>query len=328
MRVAENITTLRGEGAYTDGRRPDEVFFVTEIDRDLARRDFTVNAIAYDPIADVLIDPFDGVGDLAARRLRAVGDPVARFTEDGLRVMRAVRFAATLQFELEPATEAAIAVALPSLARVSRERVHDELGKLLGAPVPSRGLQPAWRTGIIGSILPELAAQDAGGQARRDAAIDRAREAPLAVKLAALLWGHPPAVVDAALRRLTFANAVRERAVKLVATGALLAAGSTDEPAIRRVLAAVGRPGGADAVALWRALEATALADTAAAILERGDALASGDLALSGGQLIDALGLARGPAVGKLVAALLDAVLDDPALNTTDALLAHARSRA
>ena len=149
------VTTFRGEGAYSDARRPDHVVFGVPLVEDLARRDLVVNAIAYDPANDQLIDPFGGRADLAAKRLRAVGDPVARFTEDGLRVMRAVRFAAKLEFALDPATEAGIAAALPSLAKVSRERVSDELRELLAAREPSRGLVVAARTGIIATILPE-----------------------------------------------------------------------------------------------------------------------------------------------------------------------------
>jgi tRNA nucleotidyltransferase (CCA-adding enzyme) len=95
------VTTYRGEGAYSDARRPDHVVFGVTLEEDLARRDFTVNAIAYDPLGDVLVDPFGGRIDLDARLLRAVGDPEARFREDGLRVMRAVRFAATLELAIE-----------------------------------------------------------------------------------------------------------------------------------------------------------------------------------------------------------------------------------
>jgi len=150
------VTTYRGEGAYSDARRPDHVVFGVTLEEDLARRDFTMNAMAYDPVVDKVVDPFGGRADLAARVIRAVGDPAARFAEDGLRVMRALRFAATLEFSVEPATEAAIPSALGSLARVSAERVRDELLKLLGAQKPSIGLEIAERTGVLGVILPEL----------------------------------------------------------------------------------------------------------------------------------------------------------------------------
>ena len=151
------VTTFRGEGPYLDGRRPSSVSFLGDIDGDLARRDFTVNAIAWDPIAGVLRDPFSGLEDLRRRRLRAVGDPLARFREDGLRPLRAVRFASTLRLALDPPTRLAIPEALDVFARVAMERVRDELSKLLvrGAP-PSRGLRLLLRSGLLAHIVPEL----------------------------------------------------------------------------------------------------------------------------------------------------------------------------
>jgi len=151
------VTTFRGEGRYLDGRRPSSVTFLADIEGDLARRDFTVNAIAWDPIAGVLRDPFSGAEDLRRRRLRAVGDPLARFREDGLRPLRAVRFASTLRLALDPPTRLAIPEALDVFARVAMERVRDELSKLLvrGAP-PSRGLRLLLRSGLLAHIVPEL----------------------------------------------------------------------------------------------------------------------------------------------------------------------------
>ena len=132
------VTTLRGETTYTDGRRPDAVYFVDDIKDDLARRDFTINAIAYDVLADRLIDPFDGLRDLEQMLLRAVGDPAARFAEDGLRVLRAARFVATLEVELDPETERAIEPSLASYRKVSAERIRDEWLKSMQARAPSR----------------------------------------------------------------------------------------------------------------------------------------------------------------------------------------------
>ena len=151
------VTTFRGEGRYLDGRRPSSVTFLADIEEDLARRDFTVNAIAWDPIAGVLRDPFSGVEDLRRRRLRAVGDPLARFGEDGLRPLRAVRFASTLRLALDRPTWLAIPQALDVFAKVAMERVRDELIKLLlrGAP-PSRGLRLLLRSGLLARIVPEL----------------------------------------------------------------------------------------------------------------------------------------------------------------------------
>ena len=150
------VTTLRGEGHYSDGRRPDSVAFVQDIVEDLSRRDFTVNAIALDPASGELIDPFGGLVDLQRQVLRTVGDPSARFGEDGLRVLRAARFVATLQFSLAEATEAAIAGALPVFAQVSAERVRDEWMKALAAAKPSLAFEVMRRTGILDVSCPDL----------------------------------------------------------------------------------------------------------------------------------------------------------------------------
>lgn len=152
------VTTLRGEGTYTDGRRPDWVEFVDDITADLARRDFTVNAIALDPVDGRLIDPFDGRGDLDRRVLRAVGDARERFAEDGLRVLRAARFAATLELTIDPETEAAIRPTLDTYRKVAPERVRDEWVKTMKARRPSVAFDVMRRTGILDITCPELVA--------------------------------------------------------------------------------------------------------------------------------------------------------------------------
>jgi tRNA nucleotidyltransferase (CCA-adding enzyme) len=141
------VTTFRGEGEYLDGRRPSVVHFSATLEEDLARRDFTMNAIAYDPIAGVVTDPFGGQKDLAAKLVRAVGDPIERFREDGLRPMRAVRQATQLGFTIDPPTQAAIPATLASFRKVSAERIRDELFKLLAAQRPARGIELMRETG-------------------------------------------------------------------------------------------------------------------------------------------------------------------------------------
>lgn len=305
-RLAVEVTAFRGEGAYSDARRPDQVVFGVPLDEDLARRDFVVNAIAWDPIARQLHDPFGGRADLAARVLRAVGDAAARFGEDGLRIVRAIRFVAVLDFALDPATEAAVAGALPSLAKVSRERVRVELMKLLAGPAAGRALEIGARTGILGQVLPELAAV-APAIARVEAA-----PADAVVRTAALLLDLLPDAVDGALRRLTCSNADRERVVALVrAVPALEAAPSDAE--LRRLLARTGKALAGDVGGLRpdlaERLEVAARAPVTA-----------GDLALKGPDVMRILGVAPGPAVGRALRALLERVLDDPSLNTSDAL--------
>ncbi len=342
------VTTFRGEGAYTDARRPDHVTFGVPLVEDLARRDLRVNAMAYDPARRRLIDPFGGRRDLEERLLRAVGptgdvyeDAVARFREDGLRVMRAVRFAATLEFALDPQTELGIAPALPSLAKVSKERVCEELRRILASRQPSRALAPAERTGIVRVILPEL--EDAwqawaavrGGRAhavahwlaRVDAAPPEARLGALLADLAcpdeAALRLDRAAVRQAqdVLRRLKFSNDELAGAAVAAGTGSAPRVPLWTDVQLRRLLVDVTRPHAAAAVELWRADGAAALADRAAAILARRDPLAAGELAVTGRDLMDALAMAPGPAIGRLLQALLDQVLEDPALNARARLL-------
>lgn len=182
--VHYEVTTLRGEGAYSDGRRPDKVEFVDDIVADLARRDFTVNAMAIDPVDGHLIDPFDGTKDLAAHVLRAVGDAEERFAEDGLRVLRAARFSATLGSTIDPETERAMgsARALDTFRRVSAERVRDEWLKAMRAARPSVAFEAMRRTGILGVTCPELL-ESVGCEQNKWHAYD--------------VWGHAMACLDA-----------------------------------------------------------------------------------------------------------------------------------
>jgi tRNA nucleotidyltransferase (CCA-adding enzyme) len=182
--VHYEVTTLRGDGAYSDGRRPDKVEFVDDITADLARRDFTINAIALDPVDGHLIDPFGGRHDLEARLIRAVGKAEERFAEDGLRVLRAARFSATLECAIDPDTERAMgsARALDTFRRVSAERVRDEWLKAMRAARPSVAFEAMRRTGILGVTCPELI-ESVGCTQNKWHAYD--------------VWGHAMACLDA-----------------------------------------------------------------------------------------------------------------------------------
>jgi tRNA nucleotidyltransferase (CCA-adding enzyme) len=176
------VTTLRGETTYSDGRRPDSVFFVDDITADLARRDFTVNAMALSPVNGELIDPFDGQGDLKRGILRAVGDAHARFSEDGLRVLRAARFSAQLGFALDPATHRAIGDTLDTFRKVSAERIRDEWMKSMKAEKPSMAFEIMRETGLLEIICPELL-ESVGVEQNRYHTYD--------------VWGHAMACMDA-----------------------------------------------------------------------------------------------------------------------------------
>jgi tRNA nucleotidyltransferase (CCA-adding enzyme) len=150
------VTTFRGEGVYLDGRRPSSVEFGKTLPEDLSRRDFTMNAMAYDPGTGQLTDPWDGRGDLGRRLVRAVGEPRVRFQEDGLRPLRAVRQATQLGFDIDPPTMAAIPQTRGSFRKVSAERVRDELYKILISGAPARGFELLRESELLADAIPEL----------------------------------------------------------------------------------------------------------------------------------------------------------------------------
>lgn len=314
------VTTFRGEGAYTDGRRPSEITFLRDLVEDLARRDFTVNAFAWDPIAEVFSDPFDGLADLATRTLRAVGEPARRFAEDGLRTMRAVRLCATRELALEADTAAAIGGALDVLAKVSRERVHVELVKLLAARQPSRGLKPMHATGVWPHALPVLSDQ------LRDAAIAAVdalpRDAVLrCVRLLVPIVDARRAEVDAALEGLRFGRVERSRIAALLGAAARELPTLADPIAIRRAAARLGREHVEDAI--------TIAAPPSRQVLDAaldGAVLGIGELAVGGRDLVAEAIAKPGPALGDLLRKLLDHVIERPQDNTREVLLDRARA--
>ena len=280
------VTTLRGEGAYTDGRRPDAVHFVDDIVADLARRDFTINAIAIDPVDGHVIDPFDGQKDLAAHVIRAVGDARERFGEDGLRVLRAARFAATLECAVEPGTLAAMADprSLDTYRKVSAERVRDEWLKAMKAHRPSRAFELMLSTGLLAISCPEMVESvgceqnkhhqyDVWGHAM--ASLDACEPEPV-LRVAALLHdvGKPRSrqmsdktkdwtfyeherigaeMAEPILTRLKFSNDERDRVVRLVRHHLVCYAPSWSDAAVRRWIRRVGKDLTGDLYRLSRA---------------------------------------------------------------------------
>ena len=151
------VTTFRTESEYSDSRRPDKVNYALKIEDDLSRRDFTMNAIALNLLKNEIVDPFCGAKDIKKKIIRCVGDANERFKEDGLRPLRAVRFASQLGFEIEKITQDAIPFALCASAKVSQERVRDEIEKILSSPVPSQAFLLMEKTGLLKLFLSELA---------------------------------------------------------------------------------------------------------------------------------------------------------------------------
>lgn len=315
--VHVEVTTFRAEADYVDGRRPSRVDFHEDIDADLARRDFTMNAMAWDPVSRLLVDPFGGQKDLEARVVRCVGEALERFSEDGLRPLRAVRFATVLDFTVDPKTEAAIPQTLPIFRKVAAERVHQEFVKLLVAPHAANGLELLKRTGLMAEFVPEALEADF-------AAVGRAPGEP-SVRLAVLL-AHRVDARDVALR-LRFPTRVAEDTAHLVRHQAL-PEGGTDDAGLRRWLSRVDprfAPALLDA-ARARGLEPVGLRENVERVLASEPPLTTKALALDGRAIMQALGVGPSAVVGQASRYLLDRVLDDPSQNTPEALTAALRA--
>jgi len=153
---AVEVTTFRSDGKYTDGRRPDSVRYAKTIFEDLSRRDFTINGIAYNPITGELVDPYGGQKDIVSKIIRTIGDPAARFSEDGLRPFRACRLAVQLGFDIETRTFEAISTSLETAEQVSVERIRDEFVKIIMTDTPSVGIELLRKSGLLKLFLPEL----------------------------------------------------------------------------------------------------------------------------------------------------------------------------
>jgi len=328
--MAIEVTTYRSEGGYRDSRHPDEVRWGSSLAEDLARRDFTINALAW--VADDLaaerghlVDPYGGEADLRAGILRAVGDPEERFAEDALRLLRGARFATSLDLAIDPPTEAAIRRLAPTAERLSGERVRDEILRLLAMPDPSRGFALLERLGLLAVVLPELAALRgvAQGKVLGGDALDHslrtvdAVAAPDAVlRLAGLLHdvgkaptaadghfiGHESegaALVEARMRALAFSRADIDRVTHLVRHHLIQYTPEWTDAAVRRFIKRIG-PGQplVDVLILRRADTAASagpeVGDAAADELERRiAALRPGAVLSVGGLAVDGAALMR-----------------------------------
>ncbi|HAP44417.1 MAG: hypothetical protein A2087_14150 [Spirochaetes bacterium GWD1_61_31] len=263
-------TTFRIDGHYADGRRPTSVQFSDDLAADLSRRDFTVNGMAVDPRSGQLIDLFGGLADLKAGIIRAIGDPLARFGEDGLRPLRAIRFATRFHFTIDPATLAAIPRCLDSFRQVALERVREEFSRTLLCDQPSHGLQLLEQSGLLGEFLPELCLGRGLAQGDYHAfdvfehsllAVDAA-PLDLTLRLAALLhdigkpasfsrdqagvihfYGHEQisaTLASSVLRRLKYPNHVVEAVAHLVRHHMFDYSPDWSDAALRRFVAKVG----------------------------------------------------------------------------------------
>ena len=334
--VHVEVTTFRSEGDYHDGRRPSAVTFEQDIVKDLSRRDFTINAMAWNPLNHELVDPFRGQEDLKARLIRCVGSANDRFSEDGLRPMRAVRFAAVLDFTLDPATQAAIPATLSVFRKVAHERVREEFVKLLLSKREAFGLELLAVTGLLDVFLPELARADAEA-ARLARAAAAAAPADVEIRLAALLADLvDPQRAEEIGVRLKCPTKNIERVRLFVGHAALERHVEGSDPALRRLIAKVGPANVEPLTQVARArvqarepgrlLELEALIGRLLALVAAKPPLTGKDLALNGGAIMSALGVGPSPIVGEATRFLVEQVLDEPSLNEAEKLKGLLRS--
>ncbi|TVQ26918.1 MAG: [cytidine(C)-cytidine(C)-adenosine (A)]-adding enzyme [Spirochaetaceae bacterium] len=333
------VTTFRAEAGYSDGRHPDAVEFGVSLEDDLARRDFTINAMALDLHTGAFIDPFNGLEDLQKRLLRTVGSPSERFREDGLRLLRAVRFSARLDFRIDEETRQAMQTARDALRGVSAERVRDELLKSLSARSAAQVVSILDETGLIGHVFYE----DDSAQTIRYAASERTRHLDLIppdlplVRLAALiaLCSEGRGVSEAAriADRLKLSNHDRGVLTTLLETGPVSDSQLQTNRDIRLLLSRCG-PGMVQEISCF---SAAIRADASGGLSERMERrlrevlaerppLTVRELAVDGRALMHELNLSPGPVVGVILKELLAFVIDDPNRNSYEQLVDKART--
>ncbi|WP_083914965.1 CCA tRNA nucleotidyltransferase [Alkalispirochaeta alkalica] len=356
------VTTYRVDGSYSDHRRPDTITFTRSLEEDLARRDLTINAIALNPETGDVVDPLGGRKDLKDRVIRTVGSGDDRFREDALRMVRAVRFAATLDFTLLPDVARAISRHAPLLGQVSQERIARELEKLMQARRPSGGWRLFRETGLLAQFLPEL-------EEDRDSpwpvfehllsSCDCAPSDPPQLRWAALFHdigkprcgatderglhfhGHDQVsatMAEEILLRLRFPKERIRSVAHLVRHHMFGYSPEWSDAAVRRFISRVGQEEAFLLTALRRAdicgktgsppilPDLDELEGRIRGILHQGQPLTRKDLAINGKDLMSRIGIPPGPALGIVLEELLETILDDPERNTPETLLEIARA--
>lgn len=320
------VTTYRIDGKYEDSRHPESVEFTPNLEEDLKRRDFTINAMAYNDENGV-VDIFGGIDDIRNRIIRCVGNAHDRFTEDALRILRAVRFSAQLGFEIDKATKDAARELAPTLVKISRERIHTELNKLLLSDNPDY-FSVVYELGVMKVIIPELEGVNSGDIDRLKILIKRTKPC-LPERYAALLSVIGKDKTRAVLKGLKLDNATISMAVKLVEYLGITPA--LTEPQMRHYINEVGKEDALRVIEFNLAFasedEYKGYADMrniCVTVLERGDCTSLKELRITGKLLMNS-GFEAGKQLGGLLEELLLEVLDNPALNDTEYLLERAK---
>ena len=359
------VTPYRLESSYSDHRRPDDVKFSDNLTDDLKRRDFTINAIAYDNETGEIVDPFGGVADLHKGVIKTVGNPNERFFEDGLRILRAVRFHVELGFVLDPETEKSILENSDILGKISKERTRDEFVKIIMSQEPATGVSLLKKLGLLKYIIPELEesvdveqnqahAFDVWTHLMKTLQHSADKNYPLHVRLGALLhdvskpftrrwdneakqwtfYGHEVVgsrVTKKILENLKFSRETIEKVTNLVRWHMFFSDTEKITPsAVRRLIANVGKDNiwdlinmrGCDRVGTGRPKENPYRLRKYKAMIEEvmRDPISVSMLKIDGNKIMEILNITSGPKVGQILNALMEEVLENPALNTEEYL--------
>ncbi|MBQ1435001.1 MAG: CCA tRNA nucleotidyltransferase [Clostridia bacterium] len=327
------ITAFRVEGGYSDMRRPDSVEFTSDLNDDLSRRDFTVNAMAFDEDG-TLIDPFGGLSDINDRLLRAVGDADTRFGEDALRIMRALRFSSVLGFSLEKNTHEAVFLCRGLLRHVARERIYEEFKKLMSGRDAHRVI--CEYADVIAVFMPDITA---AGEYSLAFACDTVSRLPadFHIRTAALYIakGFPDAdaLADSFLCSLKSDRAARNKVSAIIKAASMLC--DTSETGIKKAMALMGADAVKAALLIKQsmakasrdedgALLYEAASQKAEAVINSGECITVGGLAIDGRDLIS-LGFEPSPRMGETLSRLLFAVIEGETENSRGALLEYAK---
>lgn len=322
------VTTYRLDGTYSDGRHPDAVSFTSSLTEDLRRRDFTINAMAYSHSVG-LVDEFGGMIDLENQRIRAVGEPIERFEEDALRMLRAIRFSAQLGFQIEEKTQLAIQEMAPSIKKVSRERIAKELEKLILSTHVDR-FKIVYESRIMNEILPSLAIFFEKHPAQVELALDRMKRAEFEDKknLHSLRWSILLESLGAEkareiLKSLKLDNETLTTVKKLVELSSVPLENSRME--MRKTINLAGKKMMPLLFAARRAKQMESREYLFEEVLKNKEATEIGELKIDGNELLK-LGVPEGRGLGETLKRLLQAVMEEPSLNTKERLIEEVKN--
>lgn len=331
---AYEITTYRIDGKYTNGRHPDRITFTPSIEEDLKRRDFTINSLALNVDTGEILDINGGLEDLENRIIRAIGEPAKRFDEDALRLVRACRFATQIHFSIEENTMKAMKTTLQKLPGVSKERISEELIKILKSDTPSMAFRLFEESGMLKILFPVIEKTNREKHEEYQFILDALdsinTEDPF-LKLTVLLFNRTPEEASLFLKELKFSNAVIKRTAAVLTWKNYLNENFTKDYQIRQFISMAGRERIQDIHTLWlccfseKREEIKQLFKKIREELHSNHPFTIKELKINGNILREECGLNNGPLTGKVLSELLDMCLKNPEINNEEILIKESK---